>query len=152
MILYIGKRRYAVVTKGEDNLDISKRNTIIICATSTALEIAICVIVLCNSEINTDIAFQYLYNFNTGEPLSLIASIFLYLLFWVFFAALAASVMGLVVMLVHGILHIGENTSSDKHFDEEYVGFWATWISTYIVTAIMLILGISNLVTFPFFK
>lgn len=51
------------------------------------LAVLIFVVVACiflNSTMNDALYFHYIHNKNTGEPLGLIASILLYILFWWF--------------------------------------------------------------------
>ncbi len=57
----------------------------------------IVILILLSSNFNSEIYFHYVYNQNTGARLSIITSLFLYLLFWWF----AGLVLSAVVFFIY---------------------------------------------------
>lgn len=137
-------------------MDSIKRNKIIIATSIIVLVFTIFCLILSNSLINGSLSFQYVHNQNTGEPLSLGTSIFLYILLFWFLGLLPVSAIHLFMFMVYFFLHrkdkrLFERGYNPPYEEEMYFGSRVVFISTYTAIFILLILQISNLVTIRVF-
>lgn len=138
------------------DLDSIKKNKIIIATSITVLVFTVFCLILSNSSINGSLSFQYVHNQNTGEPLSLSESIFLYILFFWFLGLIPFSVVFLFSLMIYFFLHRKDKRLFERRYNPPYeeemdFGFKVSYISTYTAIFILLILQISNLVTIKVF-
>ncbi len=137
-------------------MDSIKRNKLIIATSTIALVFLIFCFILSNSEINGSLSFHYVHNQNTGEPLSLIVSIFLYILFWWFIGLVPSAAVFLFSLIVYYFLHRKDKRLLERRYhppyeEEFYFGGKVAFISTYIAVLVLLLLQISNLVSISVF-
>lgn len=133
-----------------------KRNKIIIATSTIALVFIIFCFILSNSEINGSLSFHYVHNQNTGEPLSLLVSIFLYILFWWFIGLVPSAAVFLFSLIVYYFLHRKDKRLLERRYhpsyeEEFHFGGKVAFVSTYIAVLILLLLQISNLVSISVF-
>jgi hypothetical protein len=137
-------------------MDSIKRNKLIIATSTIALVFLIFCLILSNSEINGSLSFHYVHNQNTGEPLSLIASIFLYILFWWFIGLVPSAAVFLFSLILYYFLHCKDKRLLERRYhppyeEEFYLGGKVAFTSTYIAVLILLLLQISNFVSISVF-
>lgn len=137
-------------------MDSMRKNKIIIATSIILLVFTIFCLVLSNSSINGALSFHYVYNQNTGEPLSLGMSIFLYLLFFWFVGLVPFSSVFLFSLIVYFFLHRKDKRLLERRYhppyeDEMYFGGKIAFISTYTAIFILMVLQISNLVVIRVF-
>lgn len=111
--------------------------------------VAICFIaIMFNSEYNSDWYFHFVHNQNTGEPLSLIASILLYILFWWFAGLVPSAAVFLFMLILHSVLHRKEEKNGKISPEEDfYYGGYIAFISTYAAILVLMLLHIFNIIT-----
>ena len=127
-----------------------KRNKAILATAILMLVIGSTVLIILNSEICGQPAFNRVQNQNTGEDLSIAMSVFLYLIFWVFFAGIPASVVFLFSIAVYFFLHRKDKRLLEKRYhppyeDELHFCGYVSFASTYTAFLLLLILQVSNL-------
>ena len=137
-------------------MNLIKRNKIIIATLTIVLVLTVFLLILFNSEINGSLSFHYVHNQKTGEPLSLIVSILLYILLWWFLGSVPSAAVCLFSLLVYEFLHRKDKKLVERWYyppyEEEYhFGAEVAFISTYTAVLILLLLQISNLVTISVF-
>lgn len=119
-----------------------KRNKMIISASSIAIVVLIFLYTLSNSEATGEFSFQYIQNRNTGDPMALAPSIFLYLLLWYVSSLVPASCIFLFAMLVYYFLHRKDPRLLERRYHPPYeseldfgcaVAMTATFIATFIL-------------------
>lgn len=137
-------------------MNLIKRNKIIIATSTIVLVFLIFCFILSNSEINGSLSFHYVHNQNTGEPLSLIVSIFLYILFWWFIGLVPSAAVFLFSLIVYYFLHRKDKRLLERRYhppyeEEFHFGGKVAFISTYIAVLVLLLLQISNLVMISVF-
>ena len=128
-----------------------KRNKAILATAILMLVIGSTVLIILNSEICGQPAFNRVQNQNTGEDLSIVMSVFLYLIFWVFFAGIPASVVFLFSIAVYFFLHRKDKRLLEKRYhppyeDELHFCGYVSFASTYTAFLPLLILQLSNLI------
>lgn len=111
--------------------------------------------ILINSTLNDTIYFHYIHNQKTGEPISLMGSILLYLLFGFVLGLIPFSVTFLFSLCLYFFLHRKEKglyySDHPKHEEEYFYGGYISLLSTYIAVYTLLILHISNIATIRIF-
>lgn len=111
--------------------------------------------ILLNSTLNDTIYFHYIYNQRTGEPMSLIGSILLYLLFGFVLGLIPFSITFLFSLCLYFFLHRKETNfyynDHPKHEEEYFYGGYVALLSTYAAVYVLLILHISNIATIHIF-
>ncbi len=112
--------------------------------------------VLINSTFNDELRFVYVTNQNTGEPIGVIGSLFLYVLLWWFVGLIPSAMVFLFVLLLYHFLHRKDSRILERNYhppyEEEYhYGGKVTFISTYIAAGVLLILQIFNVITINIF-
>ena len=127
-----------------------KRNKMILATAILLLVIGSTVFILLNSEICGPPSFHRIQNQNTGEDLSIVMSVFLYLIFWAFFAMIPTSAVFLFSMCVYSILHRKDKRLLEKRYhppyeDELHFCGYVSFASTYTAFLLLLILQVSNL-------
>ena len=132
------------------------RNKRIILSSILIFVILIVVLILLNSRFNNDVYFHYVYNQNTGEQLSIIASLFLYLLFWWFVGLVPSACVFLFMMMIYAIIHRKDKRLFEKSYHPEYeeeffYGGLMAFVITYLAILILMILHLFNIVTIKVF-
>ena len=127
-----------------------KRNKAILATAILMLVIGSTVLILLNSEVIGHPSFHRIQNQNTGADLSIVMSVFLYLIFWVFFAGIPASVVFLFSIAVYFFLHRKDKRLLEKRYhppykDELHFCGYVSFASTYTAFLLLLILQVSNL-------
>lgn len=141
------------MTDGERSIN---RNKIIITIAILVLVFFFFVIVLLNSEFNETMNFRFIKDQNTGEPIGLIISLFLYVLLWWFLGLVPSACVFLYMMCVYGILHIKDKRLFEHGYfppyEEEFdYGGHCAFISTYVAIFILLFLHITSIITINIF-
>lgn len=132
------------------------KNKLILTVSVLVLVFSAVACILLNSTTNDSIYFHYLHNQNTGEPLGLVASIFLYALFWWFAGLIPSSCVSLFALCVYYFLHrkdkrLFERSYHPKYEEEFHYGGAVAFISTYAAILILMVLHISNIATINVF-
>ena len=133
-----------------------RKNKIIITVAVFVLDFVNVVFVLMNSTVNDTLYFHYVHNQSTGEPLGLILSIFLYILFWWLAGLILSGWVCVCTICLYYFLHrkdkrISERYYSPKYEEELYYGVELSFRVTYVVAFILILLHISNIVTVNMF-
>jgi hypothetical protein len=147
-----------IIKKGDARMDednsIQKNKRIITIAVLIFVFSAVGYILL-NSTLNDTIYFHYIYNQRTGEPMSLIGSILLYLLFGFVLGLIPFSITFLFSLCLYFFLHRKETNfyynDHPKHEEEYFYGGYVALLSTYAAVYVLLILHISNIATIHIF-
>ena len=134
---------------------IQKNKTIITVFVMVLVFIVVACILL-NSTTNDAIYFHYVYNQNTGEPLGVVASIFLYILFWWLIGTLFASFVFLCMLCLYYFLHRKDKRIFERHYhpkyeEEFYYGGTVSLVAAYVAVFVLLVLHISNIATITVF-
>ena len=129
-----------------------KRNKKILGIFAICLVSIIFFAILKNSSYNGTFSFHYVYNQNTGEPISFIGSIFLYFLLWFVLGLVPSSVVFLCTSTLFFFLHkkdkqLFQSRYSPPYQDEFYFGGFISLSSTYIAVLMLMFLHISNIFT-----
>lgn len=129
-----------------------QKNKLIITIAVLVLVFVIVAYILLNSRINDTLYFHYVHNQNTGEPLGLIASILLYILFWWFAGLIPSACVFLFAMCLYFFLHRKDKKLLDrcyhpKYEEEFHYGGMVAFIATYIAVLVLMVLHISNFAT-----
>lgn len=116
----------------------------------------IVVLILLNSRFNDDVYFHYVYNQNTGEQLSIITSLFLYLLFWWFVGGIPSACVFLFMATIYAIIHrkdkrLFEKSYHPKYEEELFYGGQMAFAVTYLAVLVLMILHLSNIATIRVF-
>lgn len=82
-----------------------QKHIIIIALVEIAVVLAMMLYTISESQYIGEIEFRYMYNQNTGERLSTIASIFIYIFCWFVLGMLPFAVVFLVGLTVYFIIH-----------------------------------------------
>lgn len=122
----------------------------ILAAAILLLVIGCTVLIILNSEICGPPSFHRVQNQNTGEDLSIVVSVSLYLIFWLFFAGIPTSFVFLFSMGVYFFLHRKDKRLLEKRYhppyeDELHFCGYVSFASTYTAFLLLLILQVSNL-------
>lgn len=133
-----------------------QKNKIIITVAVLVLVFVVVAYILLNSTINDTLYFHYVHNQNTGEPLGLIASIFLYILFWWFAGLIPSACVFLFMMCLYYFLHRKDKRIFDRYYHPKYeeefhYGGAVSFIATYMAVFILIVLHISNIATINVF-
>lgn len=152
-IIILSVRRSIKMTDEERSI---QKNKIIITVAVLVLVFVVVACILLNSTTNDTLYFHYVHNQNTGEPLSLIASIFLYILFWWFIGLVPSASVFLFMMCLYYFLHRKDKRILDRYYhpkyeEEFYYGGTVSFAATYIAILILMILHISNIATINVF-
>lgn len=112
--------------------------------------------VLLTSTLNSEFYFRRMINLNTGEPLSILASIFLYILFGWFVGLVPSSAAVVFSLLAYCFLHRKDPRFFEKGYDpiysqEYHYAAQLAIIVTYVATTLLLILHIFNVITIHLF-
>lgn len=133
-----------------------KRNKIILSTLIIAVVISSFCLILFNSSINGNLSFRHIINNNTGEPVPLLESVFLYiLLFWIA-GIVPSSAVCIFSFYIYLFLHRKDKRLFERRYhppyeEELYFGAKVAFESTYIATFILMILHISGLFTIRVF-
>jgi len=116
----------------------------------------IVVLLLLNSRFNNDVYFHYVYNQNTGEQLSVITSLLLYLLFLWFVGLVPSACVFLFMMMVYAIIHRKDKRLFEKSYhpnyeEEFFYGGLMAFVVTYSAVLVLMILHLSNIATIKVF-
>lgn len=128
-----------------------KKNKIIIATSVILLVLSMFILILSRSSINGALSFHYVYNRNTGEPLSLAMSIFLYILLFWFIGLIPSSSVFLFSIMIYYFLHRKDKRLFNRNYhptyeEEFFFGGKVAFASTYLAILILMLLQISNLV------
>lgn len=129
----------------------------IIVAVEIALTLLMMGYTLSKSQYVGEFAFRYLYNQNTGERLSVIASLGCYAFFWFVLGMLPGAIVFLVGLFVYGVIHRKDKRLLERHYSPPYwdelqigggIGFFAVFVSQFV----LVILHVSGLfeIVYPF--
>lgn len=137
---------------------IRKNKRILTVATLVPVIALFCWILL-NSTLNhTGIHFHYVYSGKTGEPLSFVTSVLLYLLCWWFIGLLPSSVLFFYQLCIFDFLHRKDPPVTfqyplPKYMDEFHYGGGIAFLSMYGMILILMLLHITNIATIdvPFY-
>ena len=133
-----------------------QKNKLIITVAILVLVFIVVAYILLNSTVNDTLYFHYVYNQNTGEPLGLIASIFLYILFWWFAGLIPSACVFLFALCLYYFLHRKDKRLFDrcyhpKYEEEFHYGGAVAFMATYVAVFILLVMHISNIATINLF-
>lgn len=133
-----------------------QKNKLIITVAVLVLVFVVMACILLNSTINDTLYFHYVHNQNTGEPLGLITSIFLYVLFWWFAGLVPSACVFLFAMCLYFFLHRKDKKLLDRSYHPKYeeefhYGGTVAFIATYIAVLVLMVLHISNFATINVF-
>ena len=132
------------------------RNKRIIFSFVIIVVVTIFLLILFNNNFNSEIYFHYVYNQNTGECLTVLESVFLYLLLWGLAGGILASGISVFVMYVYFFLHRKDKKISYKYYTPKYqeeleYGISVAFVAAYILLLIVMILHIFNISTLSIF-
>lgn len=135
-----------------------QRNILIITIADLVFVFIIVGYILLNSTLNNEpLCFHYVQNGQTGEPLGLLMSVFLYILFWFFIVGgIPSAIVFLFSQGVYVFLHRKDEKLFDSHYHpvyetEYFYGGLVAFSSSYLAALILLILHISNIATINIF-
>ncbi len=112
--------------------------------------------ILINSTFNDELRFICVTNQNTGEPIGVIGSLFLYILLWWFVGLIPSAMVFLFVLLLYCFLHRKDRRILERNYhpsyeEEYYYGGKVTFIATYVAAGLLLILQMFNVITINIF-
>lgn len=140
----------------ENIMEDCRKNKRLIATSVIILVLIAFVAILANSHLNGNFAFRYIYNRNTGEPISAIGSILLYILFWWFIGLLPSATVFLFSLILYFSLHRKDMRLLERHYHPNYesefhFGGLIAFSATYIAIFILLVLHICSLITISLF-
>lgn len=100
--------------------DRSIRKHIIIDLVEIAVVLAMMLYTISESQYIGEIEFRYMYNQNTGDQLSVIASIFIYIFCWFVLGMLPFAVVFLVGLTVYFIIHRKDENLFNRSYSPPY--------------------------------
>lgn len=143
-----------IINEWYNNEKLIRRNTVIICTTVTIIVAALFLYTFLGSDYTGTVEFQYIANQRTGEPGSLLSSLFLYILCWWLFSLLYATMMVVFSWIIYCILHIKDKKLfnprySPSHGRECSHGVHFAAILTSTAVAIILALNAFGIIITP---
>lgn len=127
------------------------RNKKLITAFIVAVVLTAVCYILSNSQINGALSFHRVLNQRTGVQISIIGSVALYLLFWLFSGMVPSSTAFLMAMFFYWFLHRKDPRFFERGYippyeDELHFAWKVSFIVTYAAALFLILLQISNLV------
>lgn len=134
-----------------------RKHIIIIDLVEIAVVLAMMLYTISESQYVGEIEFRYMYNQNTGEQLSVIASIFIYIFCWFVLGMVPFAVVFLVGLTVYFIIHRKDKNLLYRSYSPPYqVEFMAggsfAFFSVFLSELILVFLHVSGLfyIAYPF--
>ena len=139
-----------------NELENQRRNKRIIAIICIIVALVVFIIIITTCQLNNQLSFRYIHNNNTSEQLSILVSIFLYILILGVAGLVPYGALALLSMIVYFFLHRKDERILERRYhppyeSEFFFGEFVARITAYIGTFIMLVLYISGLITFRIF-
>lgn len=127
-----------------------KKHIKIIALVEIAVVLAIMLYTISESQYIGEIEFRYMYNQNTGERLSAITSIFIYIFYWFVLGMIPFAVVFLVGLTVYFIIHRKDKNLLDRSYLPPYkiefdIGGLIAFLAVFLSQFILVILHVSGL-------